>query len=93
MFLDGAKSFGLWASGSSKAGDPAPSGPPGGRPPKPPRNNTLKKGLRKQTGGKISILGNKLTDLKVLKSKVTSAPLLLGYVVVMGEQLCILQQG
>lgn len=80
MFLQGAKDFGLF--GASKSGDASGPSQQGGAVPgkaKQPRTGATKKGLKKQTGAKISILGNKLTDLKVLKNKVSSAPLSLGH--------------
>ena len=76
--VQGAKQAGLFGESSV----PAPEG--GGadeqkqKPnpkPKPPKKEV---GMKKKCGSKITMLGTKLTELKVTRNKVQNAPLLLG---------------
>ena len=80
MILQGAKEFGLMAGTEpvQGKGDGAPNPNPlkpsiGEKKPKKPPS------MKKQVSSKITMVGTKITDLKVMKSKVEQSALFLGY--------------
>ena len=76
--VQGAKRFGLFGSVPEPA-DGGDGGPDPGKPPvNKPKPTKKVAGFKKQCGSKITMIGSKLTELKVLKNKVEGAALLLG---------------
>ena len=79
--LAAAKQFGLWGASGGTI-DPLPAGQPQGKADPPGKPNVPKEKkpptMKKILNSKINMLGTKLTDLRVLRNRTDSSPLLLG---------------